>query len=258
MPVPLERWAIELERVAAACRTITHVRVLAETASTQDVAREFRSAPGLAVVAFRQTKGRGRLGRPWADTGFEGVAVTFVVESPAGGPADRLAILSAIAAAEAVERAAGLAVGIKWPNDLVRDGRKLGGILIERLDGVALVGIGINVSQSSFPPELAAIATSLCLEGREVDRFEVLQALVASFDAALDLPTADLETRFAKRDALQGARVRVATSEGECEGVVRRIEPFRGLSIETSGGDRFCPAATTTLLSWKIDPAASR
>ncbi len=258
MPMPLDRWPAELGATVERCTTLRAVRVVAETASTQDVARDFVSEPGIAVVAFRQTRGRGRLGRAWLDTGFEGVAVTFVVPVPTSQPPERLVMASAVGTARAIEKVAGLKVGIKWPNDVVRGHRKLAGVLIERSGDVALVGVGINVAQAGFPPELEPIATSLLLEGRDLDRFEVLRALFVAFDAALDASDDELRGEYATGDTLTGSVARFATPEGGFEGLVVRVGPSRGLAIRTETGERFLSAATTTVVSWKQGPASSR
>lgn len=222
--------------------------VVDETGSTQDLAREL--APGDAVTALRQRSGRGRLGRAWADTGSDGLAVTFVLPA-ASGTDPWLAIASALAAARAIETVAGLAVGIKWPNDLVLAGRKLGGILIERTDRATLVGIGINVLQAEFPGELDATATSLARAGRPASRLDLLARLATELAKAVDEPVAVRAAEFSRRDALRGAWIR-ATSAGETlEGRVRAVDPVVGLHVETADGERFLAAATASILAWR-------
>lgn len=222
--------------------------VVDEIGSTQDLARDL--PPGAAVTALRQRSGRGRLGRAWADTGSDGLAVTFTL--PAERAADPwLAIASALAAARAIEAISALAVGIKWPNDLVYGGRKLGGILIERIDRVALVGIGINVSQPDFPGELEATATSLARIGRPASRLNLLVSLATGLAKAVDESAEVRAVEFARRDALRGGWIR-ATSAGETlEGTVRAVEPVVGLHVDTAEGERFLPAATASILDWR-------
>lgn len=222
--------------------------VVDEVGSTQDLARE--AGPGVAVTALRQRSGRGRLGRAWADTGSDGLAVTFALPPAAG--ADRwLAIATALAAVRAIEATSGVAVAIKWPNDLVVAGRKLGGILIERTDRATLVGIGMNVSQPEFAGELAATATSLLREGVRVARLDLLVRLAREFASALGEPEPARKAEFDRRDALRGAWVRVRSAGEELEGRVRRVEPVDGLTIETGQGPRFLPAATASILAWR-------
>lgn len=260
---PLESWPAALERsLAQAGRVLRAVRVVAETASTQDVLHGLDRPLGLVAIAFRQTAGRGRLGRAWADTGLDGVALSLVAPAEGADAAERLVLAAALGAARGIERASGLRVGIKWPNDLVVDGRKLGGILIERsarrAGDVAVVGIGINVGQRAFPAELASTATSLALEGHAVDRLDLLEALLPELDAAFGEPVPALRSAFATRDALRGATAVCATPDGEVSGVVRAVEPGAGLLVATADGDRFLAAATTSILRWKPAGASSR
>ena len=241
-------WERRLRAEADAPPAVSRWLVVDEVGSTQDLARE--AEPGTAVTALRQRAGRGRLGRVWADTGSDGLAVTFALPSPAGAD-PWLAIISALAAARAIEAVARLAIAIKWPNDLVLDGRKLGGILIERTDRSTLVGIGINVAQADFPAELAATATSLSRAGRPVARLDLLVRLARELAAGLAEPLGRREAEFASRDALRGAWIR-ATSAGETvEGRVRLVEPVRGIHLDSDGDLRLLPAATTSIVAWR-------
>ncbi len=113
-----------------------HVVIVPETTSTQDAARRLDAAPGTVVIAGRQTAGRGRLGRVWADTGDEGIAASFVCAVAAP---ERMAVACAVATARAAESVLGRLVGIKWPNDIVAEGRKLAGILIEQSGDRAVI-----------------------------------------------------------------------------------------------------------------------
>jgi BirA family biotin operon repressor/biotin-[acetyl-CoA-carboxylase] ligase len=235
---PIEDWPAALESAAAACRHVRTVQLLRETASTQDHARASGAPAGTAVVAFRQTAGRGRLGRAWADTAQEGVAATFVVDDRSP---ESLAMRSAVAAAAAARAFAGDAPGIKWPNDVVAGGRKLAGVLVERTEGRALVGIGINVLQAGFGPELAPHATSLAQLGAACDRLEVLATLFRALDDE------HIYRTYRVLDRMCGNRTRFLTPEGPVEGTVRDVDPLRGLLVDTGSGTRFLPAATTSV-----------
>lgn len=248
--VPIESWPDRLEAAVAACAALSTVVVLRETASTQDHARG--CPPGTVVIAWRQTRGRGRLGRAWADTGTDGLAISINLPPALS---DRLAGCAAVAACEAVEQSALEAGGgipsvrIKWPNDLWIDRRKLGGILIEQ-DGVrATVGIGINVSQRSFPESIAGTATSLAMHGFGVDRIDLACHLVRRLDSWIASDTERLTQEYASRDALAGSRCSLATPDGVVEGTVLRCDPIEGMRIRTSSGDRTLPAASTSLLA---------
>jgi BirA family biotin operon repressor/biotin-[acetyl-CoA-carboxylase] ligase len=220
---------------------------LAETPSTQD-ARETRSAAaGTVVAAWRQTAGRGRFGRQWIEHSTAGVAVTFVIDAQR---VERLALASAIAAAEACETALGARVGIKWPNDIVVAGRKLAGVLVETRGERAFVGVGINVAHERFEGELESRATSMAILGARVDRLAVLETLVAALDRALSAPDSALVDGFLARDALRGTKALFATPEGPVEGEVRSVDPMHGLVVRTDSGERFLPAHSTSVAEW--------
>lgn len=151
--------------------------------STNDVCRALASAGkvGAVVTADHQTAGRGRRGRSWVSKPGAGLLLSVSV------PADmfcthhwHLAVVSPLAAADAVNQTCGLNAQIKWPNDLLSSGKKLGGILIEAEPEFAVVGIGINLtmSHSDFPPEIAQTATSVLMEGGVVPNKQKLATAV--------------------------------------------------------------------------------
>ena len=165
---------------------------LATVASTQSVAfalAERGAADRTVVVADEQSAGRGRRGRTWRAPAGTSLLASILVRSRL--PRPLLATLSptaAVATAEALRRVAPVMARVKWPNDVLVDGKKIAGILLESRIGtgepVTLLGIGINLGQREFPPELAGIATSVALEtGRSVDRDAMLAVLLEEFDA---------------------------------------------------------------------------
>lgn len=151
-----------------------------ETDTTNNRARELalEGVPeGTLVVAEKQTAGRGRRGKVWESPLGTGIWMSLVLR-PQIMPAEAsvLTLLCGLATAEAIEAETGLSAGIKWPNDILINGKKAVGILTEmdcEMSEVHFVipGIGINVNTASFPPEIAEIATSLYLEcGKTVSR----------------------------------------------------------------------------------------
>lgn len=248
---PLASWPDALEGVLLARgEPASKVIVIRETASTQDVARA-QGEVGTVVAAWRQTGGRGRLGRAWLDTGEEGVAVSFVVarDTPV-----RLATASACATAMAIERTVQRASGavpalsIKWPNDILSVGKKLAGILVEQDGRAATIGIGINVLQRQFPADLAARAISLCQCGHHVDRLQLILSLCSTLHECLAMDDEALRGCYQSRDCLRGRNARFSTPEGVVEGVVRSVDPAQGLEVATSAGTRFLSPSTTSML----------
>jgi len=245
---PLDTWPDVLEAVCASNAHFTRVQVIRSTASTQDLARD--AEVGCVIVAGRQTAGRGRQGRAWADTGDEGLAVSFTAPHDAHA---WVSLAVALAAAEASEDACTDACGaapmvqLKFPNDLVVAGAKLGGILVERAVGKTIIGVGINCAQRAFPAALMQRATSLSLQGFAVDRCDLACHLIARVDQWLSADAERVAGSFRRRDALRGRVIRFVTARGMVEGLVIDVDPMRGIVVRTSRGDQVLPPEQTSV-----------
>lgn len=187
---------------------------------------------GAVVTAEHQTAGRGRLGRAWTDAAGQNLLCSVVLRPDL--PPDRLGLVtlaSGLAAAEAVaEWTAPAEPGIKWPNDVLLNGRKCCGMLLEADLGAApfvVLGIGLNVNQTDFPDEIADRATSLRLEtGHIVPRAPLLARLLARLEHWADRLGDGEAVRRAFEDRMTGrgeaATAHLAgerTLEGRIEGV---------------------------------------
>ena len=143
---------------------------------------------GTVVVADEQTSGQGRHGRSWHSEKQAGLYMSEVIRlkmCPDTLPIVTLAL--GLATAEAITDVTGVACDLRWPNDVLINGKKCAGILVQLVDGVLIIGIGINVNHSAFPPELAEIATSLRIAtGREHSREKLLNKLIKAIDEHLD------------------------------------------------------------------------
>jgi BirA family biotin operon repressor/biotin-[acetyl-CoA-carboxylase] ligase len=163
------------------------LQVVAETASTNvDVAAAARAgaAEGLVITAESQVAGRGRQGRAWSMPPRSGIAVSVLLRPDGVVPAKFgwLPLLAGVALVEAVRRVADLSPDsdavLKWPNDLLVDGRKCGGVLVEVHDGAVVIGIGVNTSLTAAELPVPT-ATSLTLAGAATaDRDPLLRALL--------------------------------------------------------------------------------
>ncbi|MBX3354618.1 MAG: biotin--[acetyl-CoA-carboxylase] ligase [Phycisphaeraceae bacterium] len=255
----VERWQSRLdaslrshtETVGAPTRWVRSVVVVPSIGSTQDLARDRGLVAGEVITALRQTAGRGRFGRGWDDTIDAGTATSFVIPAL---PAEVLLLRSAVAVAIAIEllRPGALRVGIKWPNDLIApDGGKLGGILIECVGQVAIVGVGINVLQRTFPPDIAPRARSLGMLGVAVERVEVVERLIISFEQWLDADLNLVRAAYLERDVLRGTMARFRVGDRVVIGRVIEVDPAHGIRIAREGGEEVLPAALTTLA---VDP----
>lgn len=245
---PLAHWPDALEATIARCASWRSITVLRETASTQDHARNL--GVGEIVIAGRQTAGRGRLGRAWLDTAEDGLAISANVSAQSP---EWIALAAAIAAAEAIEDLCHTVTGgapvvrLKWPNDLLIAHQKIGGILIERHDRAATIGIGINCAQRAFPTELSSRVTSLFLQGFEIDRLDLARVLLERLDVWIVATEESIASAFAARDCLLGSRASFRTPAGMVEGMVLRVDLSRGIVVRTSRGDQHLPAATTSV-----------
>jgi BirA family transcriptional regulator, biotin operon repressor / biotin---[acetyl-CoA-carboxylase] ligase len=220
---------------------------------------------GVVAVADFQTAGRGRLGRRWEAPAGSNLLLSALLRPELPVVERHLsAAAMALAAADSSDRVAGVDLGLKWPNDLLGpDGRKVAGILAEsdtpgQSGGpgpapAIVVGIGINVNwplgDADLPQDLAGSVSSLSREaGRELDRDELLAALLDALDPLVDdLGTADGRSRVAEayrsRCTTIGAAVRVDLAGGSFEGRASGITRGGHLVVETSAGPRTVVAA---------------
>lgn len=219
--------------------------------STNDVAMQLGHAGephGTLVVAEEQTAGRGRVGRKWHSEKTSGIYMTVLLR-PAIPPAQAplLTLLAGLAVREAVAEQTGLAPDLRWPNDVLLDGKKLGGILTEmnaepdRTHFVA-VGIGINVNQAKFPEDLAATATSLRIAtNQQHSRLELLVRLLGWLDRYYNQcmagGSAPILERFAAVSSYaHGKRVRIATAAESFTGTTAGLEPTGVLRVKRDDG----------------------
>lgn len=161
------------------------------TSSTMDVAKQAVQdgvSEGTIVIADQQTAGRGRLGRKWLAPPDSSVLLSIILH-PKLGELPRLNMAACLAVAQSVEKVTGLKPTIKWPNDVLIDGKKVSGVLIEsdvQGDTVnyAIVGMALNVNlDPSSIPEISETATSFKeVLGREVSRLTVLESLLSEFE----------------------------------------------------------------------------
>jgi BirA family biotin operon repressor/biotin-[acetyl-CoA-carboxylase] ligase len=203
---------------------------------------------GTVVVAEEQTAGRGRLGRTWYSEKSSGIYASIILRpplSPVAAPV--LTLMAGVAAQKALGGSTGLAVDIRWPNDLLINGKKVGGILTEmnaeldRLHAVVL-GIGINVNHRQMPRELENTATSLRLEAhRAISRVQVLVALLKEMERHYHLLLKEGNQAIIKRwtaasSFASGKRVRVLAGEAGMLATTAGIDPNGALHIRRDDG----------------------
>ena len=225
---------------------------LAEVDSTQRVARDLAragAAEGVTVIAERQTAGRGRLGRQWNSPAGLNLYCSIVLRPPlAPAAVPQIALVAGAAVAAAVAEQTGRRPAIKWPNDVLLEGRKVAGILtemdaeVERVHHViAGIGVNLNAPARAFPPALRTKAGSLLgITGRRVDRAafaaRLLAALEARYGRFLTAGFDAVRSEWESWSCLTGTEVRVAGPDGETTGRVLGVDADGALRLEQPDG----------------------
>lgn len=209
------------------------------TGSTNQVAKQVgeEGAPdGTLILAEEQTAGRGRSGRKWVTPPRCAIAFSLLLRPTL--PPQRISmttLVMGLAVEQAVRKRYDLAVGIKWPNDVVIDGKKICGILTEmsaEMDGVhyIVIGTGINANLTSFPEEIRDVATSLQIQlGHPVDRAALLTQVLEEFETYYGIFEEDGDLRRLQetynQDLLsRDQKVRVLDPKGEYTGTALGID----------------------------------
>jgi BirA family biotin operon repressor/biotin-[acetyl-CoA-carboxylase] ligase len=228
-----------IDHFAVIDSTNVHARMIAD-----------RGAPeGTVVVAEAQVKGKGRRGRSWFSPAGEGIYVSVILRPRvAPSEAPRLVLMAAVAAAEALLAQAALPVSVKWPNDILVGGKKIAGILSEmrlagdRIDHVVIgMGVNVNTPAESLPPEIAAIATSLCaVTGRTFSRAGLLRAYLEKLEGWYALfrerRFEPIRERWLEIARIIGKQVKIAGIDRTYEGEVIDIDPTGFLILKSPDG----------------------
>jgi len=191
-----------------------------------------------AVTAEKQTAGLGRLGRNWVTETGKSLAVSILLRPTSPRQTDWITIMAGLALSSALEKH-GLMVSLKWPNDLLVDGKKLSGILAEMVDlNTVVLGIGINIKPQEHSPDTA---TSLQELGLKMEKDELLQVIATELKSYWSRLTADSDTAIAQfqaelltRCGTLGTKVRAELPGGKnLYGVAVAIDETGRLIIET-------------------------
>lgn len=241
-----------LQETAVVGKTLLCFDVLDSTNTYLKRLAQEGAADGTVAIADCQTAGRGRMERTFQSPAGKGIYLSVLLRPDL--PPERLlpvTALAGVAVCDAVERVCGVRPGLKWPNDLVLNGKKLCGILTEMgLDTARrpwlVVGIGINVSQMTedFLPEVAGIATSLAAElQRDVSRPALIAALIGELDRLYDALTSGNLSVYRsayRRDCVNiGKTVQLIRADGSREvAEAVDVDDDFGLTVCTVGGQR--------------------
>lgn len=216
---------------------------------------------GALIVADEQTKGKGRMDRSWFSPPSLGLWLSLILR-PEIPPfkAPGLSICAGLALAQTIKTLTGLDAKIKWPNDCLINGRKVGGILLElsaELDrtNFVIAGIGVNVNHlcEDFPKKLSSVATSIRMEwGKEISRMSLLASFLENFESIyLDFKKSGLapKRQLIKRfSSLLGRKVAVKFGKERIEGVAEDIDDNGSLVIRTRREKRMVRAGEVTVI----------
>ncbi|HEY2845254.1 MAG TPA: biotin--[acetyl-CoA-carboxylase] ligase [Bryobacteraceae bacterium] len=202
-------------------------------------------SPGRIVGAEEQTAGMGRHGRTWISQADAGLYVSMVL---AAKPSPVIMLALGLAAREAI---GGLA-DLRWPNDVLVNGKKCAGVLAQLEGETIIAGIGINVSQPGFPDDLETPATSMFLEGLTASREDLLVALVHAVDRFCSLAPEETLHRFAEASSyVSGKRVRADAGGRALQGVTCGLDAAGFLRLREDNGTE------TTILAGGVRPVDS-
>ncbi len=204
--------------------------------------RAERGAPHGTVIAARlQHSGRGRSGRSWSSPPGNLYATVVLRPEVAAARAAELGFVVSVAVAEAVDRIAGPLTRLKWPNDVLRDGGKLAGLLLERLEcGAVLAGIGLNIRHA--PADTPYPVTSLAAERLDPAPEAVLEEILASLEAGWGAwqaaGLASVLERWSQRGPALQSPMRVRLPSGVMHGAFAGLGPAGSLLLDTIDGRR--------------------
>lgn len=255
--MPFDSNRFNAERRAAGAELGAPLSYLAVTGSTNDDALQAArhgAAHGALFVADAQTRGRGRRGHSWHAAPGESLLFSLVLRPQLGlAQISALTLAIGLALRDAIAPLLPTPLRIKWPNDLYAADKKLAGVLVEsQLQGdelqAVVVGVGLNVTTHSFPPEIAERATSLALSAAtELDRERLLARLLVAIEARVSAYEQDglrgILDELNAVDALRGKAVRVDAQRG----IGRGIDEQGRLLLETESG------ATISILSGTVE-----
>jgi BirA family biotin operon repressor/biotin-[acetyl-CoA-carboxylase] ligase len=228
------------------------VQLFESVESTQNIARsaaEDGAPEGTLVIAEQQLNGRGRMGREWVSPRGKGVWMSMVLRPSLPIQfAPQLTLLTAVALCRSLKRITALPIGIKWPNDLLIDGKKISGILLEsaaedeRLTFViAGIGISVNLEEDDYPAELLEKATSLRMAGnKKIDRIDVITDFLMEWEQLYFLYQeqgfSPIVTIWEALSFSLGKPARLITPQGDLVGVPIGLDESGAIRIQLADG----------------------
>ncbi|MCL5774345.1 MAG: biotin--[acetyl-CoA-carboxylase] ligase [Firmicutes bacterium] len=216
--------------------------------STNLLAKELalEGAPsGTLVIADEQSKGRGRKKRSWFSPPRSGLWFSLILQPEEVHDYSLLTTAAGVAAAKAIKKACDMEVKLRWPNDLILNGKKCGGILVEsRLSGtkpkffIAGMGINVNIEKKNFPSQLKSAATSLLIESRKrISRTSLLEEIIKELFASLKKQSNEVIKEAKEFSEIMGKKVKITSGREIIEGVAENLSSSGSIIIKTESGD---------------------
>lgn len=220
---------------------------------------------GTVVITDYQTAGRGRQGRTWTAERGKNLMFSVVFRPDPAVPLWQFPYLLSEGAARGVEKLTGMTVQTKWPNDLIVNGKKCAGILVEQsaTDGIttAIAGIGVNVNQTTFPKDIVDKATSLkAVIGKPVDRIRLFQFMLAALEELYDGMCKDagkgMMSEWKKRCVTFGRKITFEHGHETLVGTARGLAEDGGLIVDLPSGMKTVYAGEVTISNGNSKPTA--
>jgi BirA family biotin operon repressor/biotin-[acetyl-CoA-carboxylase] ligase len=237
------------------------MRLLESIDSTNSYAKQLLregTLNGVLVATEEQTDGRGRLGRAWHSEKSANLTFSLILKNIAVDESLGLVpIAVGVAVVESIGASTRLKPECKWPNDILIDGKKVCGILCESIPENSksvsvIIGIGVNVNQKQFPPEIEHSATSLSIAAqREFDRAEILSSILNRLEPYIDLLSggnpANILTRWRRYAPMLGKPVTLDQNGAILQGIAKDIDNDGSLIVETNGKTLHVVAGDVTI-----------
>jgi BirA family biotin operon repressor/biotin-[acetyl-CoA-carboxylase] ligase len=243
--MPASIAAISAKLGAAARRFDIDILPSCDSTNAVLLSRAENGAPsGTAIITEEQTAGRGRRGRSWFSSPGDSLTFSLLWRFVPGTAPAGLSLAVGVAVSRALSGFGSGNTALKWPNDILKDGRKLGGILVELVPGAphaAVIGIGINLRlPAGMPEEVRAASTALDANGAAADANDLYAVLLAELLSTLDTFATTgfsaIRPEWMARHALQDARIRLSTDFGPpSEGICRGVDTDGALLLEIDG-----------------------
>lgn len=231
----------------------SNLEIMMSTVSTQEEARqraELDAPEGTLIIAEEQTGGKGRMGRKWFSPSGKGIWMSLILRpQQALEYTSQLTLLTGVAVCRAIRKTTKLQVGIKWPNDILLNQRKISGILLESTIEdkvvrycIAGIGISVNVDSDQYPEEIRDIATSLKIaNGAPVDRTMLIAAVLEEFETLYSLYNEEgfvpIASLWEALSVTINHEVVINTAQGRREGIAVGLDPSGALLVDIGMGN---------------------